>query len=169
MVTLQSLVGYYSHISKTHPVRDLQWPSLLSTSLSRIAQQLSEVCDEFRLVFPHGVFRPGGASDITQIIEAVSKFRHFAQIRLNILADVEDRHATYLNNIAMSGEGVRYRPGFRLTLALSVSTMLGVAEGLQNCGRHLERIVQSFPFEDVVESSQYGQATTTIQFGGNES
>lgn len=168
VVTLQSLVGYYGHLSKAHPVRDLHWPSLLSASILRIAQQLSEICDEFRLVFPHGVFRPG-ASDITLIIEGVSKFRHFAQIRLSILADLEDRHATYLNNIAQSGEGVRYTPGFRLTLALSASAILGAAEGLQNCGRSLERIVQTFPLEDMTSSQNIGQTTTTIPIGDNDS
>ena len=168
VVTLQSLVGYYGHLSKAHPVRDLQWPSLLSASILRIAQQLSEICDEYRSIFPHGVFRPG-ASDITLIIEGVSKFRHFAQIRLTILADVEDRHATYLNNIAQSGEGVRYTPGFRLTLALSISAILGAAEGLQNCGRSLERIVQTFPLEDVKSSEYIGQTTTTIPIGDNDS
>jgi hypothetical protein len=114
------------------------------------------------------VFRPG-ASDITLIIEGVSKFRHFAQIRLSILADLEDRHATYLNNIAQSGEGVRYTPGFRLTLALSASAILGAAERLQNCGRSLERIVQTFPLEDAKPSQYTGQTTTTIPIGDNES
>ena len=149
-------------------MRDLQWPSLLSASILRIAQQLSEICDEFRSIFPHGVFRPG-ASDITLIIEGVSKFRHFAQIRLTVLADVEDRHATYLNNIAQSGEGVRYTPGFRLTLALSISAILGAAEGLQKCGRSLERIVQTFPLEDVKSSQYIGQTTATIPIGDDES
>ncbi|KAL7442430.1 hypothetical protein ACHAXM_008532 [Skeletonema potamos] len=167
VVTLQSLGGYYRHISMNHPVRVLEWPSLLSASLLRIAQQLSEISDEFRVVFPHGLFRPG-ASDITQIIGAVSKFRKFADVRLSILADVEDRHATYLNDIALSGEGVRYTPGFRLTLALAVSSILGTAQGLQNCGRHLESIVQSFPLEEVNSSQNFGQATVAIQYGGNE-
>jgi hypothetical protein len=98
----------------------------------------------------------------------VSKFRKFADVRLSILADVEDRHATYLNDIALSGEGVRYTPGFRLTLALAVSSILGTAQGLQNCGRHLESIVQSFPLEEVNSSQNFGQATVAIQYGGNE-
>jgi hypothetical protein len=164
VLTFQSLVGYYGHISTNHPVRDLQWPSLLSASLLRIAQQLSECADEFRLVFPHGVFRPG-VSDTTQIIAAVSKFRHFGQIRLNILADVEDRYAAYFNHVSITGERVRYTPGFRLTLALSLSAMLGAAEGLQNCGLHLERIVQKFPLEEV-NSSRYAPSAMTIQYGG---
>jgi hypothetical protein len=166
VVTLQSLRGYYRHISKNHPVRDLQWPSLLSAILLRIAQQLSEISDEFKLVYPHGLFRPG-ASDITQIIEAVSKFRKFADVRLSVLADVEDRHSTYLNDTALSGEGMRYTSGFRLTLALAVSSILGTAKGLQNCGRHLERIVESFPLEEV--KPDFGQATAAIQYGGDES
>ncbi|KAK1739608.1 aromatic acid exporter family protein [Skeletonema marinoi] len=168
VVTLQSLRGYYCQISKEHPVRDLQWPSLVSASLLRIAQQLSEISDEFRLVFPHGLFRPG-ASNITSIIGAVSLFRRFAQVRLSILADVEDRHASYLDldDIALSGEGARHTPGFRLTLALAVSAMLGVAQGLQNCGRHLERIVESsFPLEEVKCNENYDH-TTAIQFGGS--
>ena len=167
VVTLKSFQGYYGQMSREHPVRDLQWPSLLSASLLRIAQQLSEISDEFRLVFPHGLFRPG-ASDITQIISAVSLFRRFAQVQLTILADFEDRHATYLDNIALSGEGVRHTPGFRLSLALAVSTILGLAEGLQSCGRHLERIVESsFPLEEVKCSGDYSQATATIQYGGS--
>ncbi len=169
VVTLQSFKGYYSQMSKEHPVRELEWPSLLSASLLRIAQQLSEISDEFRSVFPHGLFRPG-KSDITRIISAVSLFRRFAQVRLSILADVEDRHATYLDNIALSGEGVRHTPGFRLTLALALAAILGLAEGLQNCGRHLERIIESsFPIEEVqYHSDTYGQASAAIQYGGSD-
>ncbi len=165
VVTIQSLRGYYGHMSTEHPARDLQWPSLLSASLLRIAQQLSQISDEFRVVFPHGLFRPG-ASDITHIIGAVSSFRRFAQVRLSILADVEDRHATYLDDIALAGEDVRYTPGFRLTIALAVSSMLGLGQGLEGCGRHLERIVESsFPIEEVKFSANNGQATTAIQYG----
>lgn len=165
VVTLRSLRGYYGHMSKEHSARDLQWPSLLSASLLRIAQQLSQISDEFRIVFPHGLFR-SGARDITHIIGAVSLFRRFAQVRLSILADVEERHATYLDDIALAGEEVRYTPGFRLTIALAISAMLGLGQGLQNCGRHLERIVEtSFPIEEVKCSANNGQATAAIQYG----
>jgi len=165
VVTLQSLSGYYGQMSKEHPARDLQWPSLFSASLLRIAQQLSQISDEFRLVFPHGLFRPG-ASDITHIIGAVSLFRRFAQVRLSILADVEERHATYLDDIALAGEEVRHTPGFRLTIALAVSAMLGLGRGLEGCGRHLERIVESsFPTEEVKCPANNGQATAAIQYG----
>ncbi|KAL7491143.1 hypothetical protein ACHAWT_000590, partial [Skeletonema menzelii] len=36
LVTLKSFQGYYGQMSKEHPVRDLQWPSLLSGSLLHI-------------------------------------------------------------------------------------------------------------------------------------
>jgi len=163
ITTQRSLVGYYAHLPDKHLVRTIHWPALLSTSLVQIAQKLSECADNLRSVFSNGLCRPG-TCDISHIIRAVAAFRNFEDVILAILSDVADRHAAYLNTISSSGDEVRYTPGFRLTIALAISAILTIGQSLTNSGKHLERIVQSFPIEEV-DVEVPANTTTTINMG----
>jgi len=147
IITVKAIFGYYAYLPKEHPVRFLHWPALLSASLVLTAQQLGRCVDKLRHVFPHGLCRPG-VCEISQVIRAVAVFRSSEDITLDILRDVDDRHASYLNTINSFGEKVRYTPGFRLTLALAFSAILTIGQSLVSCGKNLEAIIQSFPVED---------------------
>lgn len=146
ITTIKCLVGYFTFttLPEDHPVRSLHWPTLLSASLMRMAQQLSECADKLRSVFPNGLCRPG-VCDISDVIGAIAHFRNFDDAILAILSDVSDGHAHYLGS---KGEAP-YAPGLRLTLALAISAILTIGQSLTNCGKHLETIVQSFPIENV--------------------
>ena len=48
-----------------------------------------------------------------------------------------------------SGYDINYPPGFRMTLALALSSVLTIAQSLQVCGQHLEEIVMAFPLEQI--------------------
>jgi hypothetical protein len=166
--TIKSLIGYYSHLPENHPVRALHWPALLSAGILQLAQHLSKSADELRRVFPNGLCRPG-ACLVSEIIRAVAVFRTFEDVILTILSDAEDRHATYLHSIHLSGGDVRYTPGFRLTLALAESAILTIGQRLSRCGQYLEAIIQSFPVEQVdfnVEVEQHHLTVISEQDGG---
>ena len=165
IVTIKSLVGYYTRLPKDSQVRSLHWPSLLSSILVKIAQRLSQTTDKLKLVFPHGLLRCSGACDISQVVRAVATFRGFEDTVLSILSDVEDQNASYFSLVSSSGNEVRYTPGFRLTLALAVSSILNIGQSLTNCGQHLETILQSFPVDDVRSSQPAQQARQTMDVG----
>ena len=145
IATIRKLIIFYSHFAKDYPARSRDWPGLLSASLAKIAEQLRLSNFAFSEAFPNGC-RPGSCG-ISDVVRAVAGLRNFEDVTLAILADVEDVYATYLNHLK-SGREVRYTPGFRLTISLSVSTILTIGRSLSHCGKHLETIVQSFPVEE---------------------
>ena len=143
--SIQSLMGYYSNLEREDPVRSLHWPMILSGILSKSIYQLCACCDGLRAVFPHGLCRPTCGRNTSEIMKAVSCFRDFEDIRLLSLAEWSERHRSYLDSVRSTGKGVAFAPGFRLTLALAVSSVLEIDRCLQSCGEHLETIVMSFP------------------------
>lgn len=64
-------------------------------------------------------------------------------------------------------DGMLYPPGFRLTLALSISALLSISRSLQKSGLHLETIIQSFPMEQSDMEEFSTQASALIQFGNS--
>merc|ERR1712071_524782 len=145
----------------------LHWPALLSASLVKMAQRLSECADKLRNVFPNGLCRPGPCQT-SHVIRAVAAFRDFDEAILDILSDVADRHSTYLSAVVGTlGSEVRYgAAGFRLTLALAVSAILTIGQSLSDCGKHLESIVQSFPVEEVkCQSNDDFQQARAVSMG----
>ena len=164
--SIKSLIGYYSNLNDNNRVRNLYWPTLLSTCLVDMAQQLSKCGDNLRAVFPNGLLRPGSC-DIEQTIRAIAVFRNFEDLVLSTLNIVAERHSSYLDTLNTSGEKVGYAPGFRLTLSLAISSILTVGHSLSLCGQHLERIVQqSFP-DDEVQSGVISSIQPTIPLGNN--
>ena len=166
IITIKSLIGYYTYLPDNHPARSLHWPTLLSASLVKLAEQLSDCTDKLRSVFPNGLCRPGNC-EVSKVIRAVASFRNFEDTRLAILSDIGDRQATYLNMISLSGEAKRYTSGFRVALALAASAILTIGESLENCGKHLETIVQSFPIEEVNVTKGSQQAAATLHMGSD--
>lgn len=160
IITIRSLIGYYSSMKDDHPVRSLHWPSVLSSCLVEMALQLSKCGDSLRNIFPNGLLRPG-ACELPEVIRGIAMFRNFEDECLSVLGTVSDRHATYLKSINSSDGAVRYTAGFRLTLALLVSAIMQVGQSLSLCGRHLESIVTSFPTTDTVQhtSGRHDRAT----------
>ena len=147
--SIKSLIGYYSNLNDNNRVRNLYWPTLLSTSLCYMAQHLSKCGDKLRAVFPNGLLRPGSC-DMEQTIRAIAAFRNFEDLVLSTLNIVAERHSSYLDTLNTSGEKIGYAPGFRLTLSLAISSVLTVGHSLSLCGQHLEGIIQqSFPDDEV--------------------
>ena len=147
--SIKSLIGYYSNLNDDNRVRNLYWPTLLSTSLTDLALQLSKCGDNLRAVFPNGLLRPGSC-DMEQTIRAIAAFRNFEDLVLSTLNIVAERHSSYLDTLNTSGEKIGYAPGFRLTLSLAISSVLTVGHSLSLCGQHLEGIIQqSFPDDEV--------------------
>jgi len=140
--TLYSLLGFYSCMSEDHDARELNWPDVLDSSIVNIALKLEKCADQLRQVFPHGLLRPG-ASTLSRTIRSLSIFREFKDTRLEILNDVAENFVEYMK----SKDEVQYTPGFRLTVALSISALLSISRSLQKSGLHLETIIQSFPAE----------------------
>eukprot|EP00804_Cyclotella_cryptica_P008073 CCRYP_004573-RA/>CCRYP_004573-RA protein AED:0.13 eAED:0.13 QI:288/1/1/1/0/0/2/635/899 len=144
---VNSLLGYYSFLPGHEPVRALQWPSLLAAIIHQVSQQLQVCINCCKVVFPRGLCEPGSGS-VSNMIVAISGFRSFEVVRLSILTkSIADRHADNFNMLIASGNEISYPPGFRITVALALSSVLTVAQGLQVCGLHIEEIVRAFPLE----------------------
>jgi len=165
--SIKSLIGYYSNLNDNNRVRNLYWPTLLSTCLVDMAQQLSKCGDNLRAVFPNGLLRPGSC-DIEQTIRAIAVFRNFEDLVLDTLNIVAERHSSYLDTLNTSGEKVGYAPGFRLTLSLAISSILTVGHSLSLCGQHLEGIIQqSFPDDEFQNGVTSSQTQPTIPLGNS--
>jgi hypothetical protein len=147
IICINSLLGYYSFLPGNAPVRALHWPSLLAEIIHQVSQQLQVCISSMKLVFSRGLCEPGSSS-VSNIIVAISGFRKFEALRLSILTkSIADRYADDFNMLIASGYDINYPPGFRMTLALALSSVLTIAQSLQVCGQHVEEIVRAFPLE----------------------
>ena len=164
-----SLNRYYKFFPRSHPIRYVDWPTVLSTGVVEMAHHLSATLDQLREVFPTGLLRPSRSATVLSMAEAVSAFRFYEEHRLTILKMIENRYGDYI----FSGSGDAYAPGFRVTLALAISSIIGLAQSLQKCGICLETILQSFPTEDAeyirVKSQSLAHGDVSIQFGSTSS
>jgi len=159
VMTVRALESYFMYLPRSHPIRCLDWPTLLSTGVVEMAHHLSATLDQLREVFPNGLLRPSRSTTVLSMAEAVSSFRFYEEHRLTLLKMVENRHGDFM----WSGSGDAYTPGFRVSLALAISSIIGVAQSLQKCGICLETILQSFPTED----SEYFQARCQLSTPGD--
>ncbi|KAL7522405.1 hypothetical protein ACHAWX_007087 [Stephanocyclus meneghinianus] len=149
IICVNSLFGYYSFLPGNSPVRALHWPSLLAAIIHQVSQQLQICINSMKSVFPNGLCEPGSSS-VSNIIVAISGFRKFEAVRLSILTkSIAGRYADDFNMLIASGNEINYPPGFRMTLALALSSVLTIAQSLQVCGLHLEEIVRAFPLEKI--------------------